>query len=168
MHNNFKVLLGVGLIAASSFASAAWTTSGGYASISDSDDGIDLKLGAVYVSAGYEFLSTDFTIMPELRLGVGVTDDTVLGVNVEVDSFIAFSVRGTLNLTNNVGLFLQPTYTRLDLTANAMGQSESADDSELGFGGGASYKLSDMASIEAAYEVIDGTDVISFGYRYHF
>lgn len=169
MHNNFKVLLGAGLIAVSSIASAAWTAGGGYADLSDSDDGIvNINLGVVYASAGYEFLATDFTIMPELRLGVGVYDDTVSGVNLEVDSYIAVSVRGKLNLTDNIGLFLQPTYTRLALTASAMGISESADNWELGFGGGVTYNLSDMTSIEAAYEIIDGTDVVSLGYRHHF
>ena len=168
MRNKLKALVAVSILALSSSASASWTAGGGYTKISDSEDGIDINLGVAFASVGYEFVSTNIIIMPELRLGVGVSEDKVFGVNVEVDSFIAGSVRGKLIVSDSVGVFLQPTYTRLELTASAMGQSESADDWELGFGGGASYKLSDSASIEAIYEVIDGTDFISFGYRSHF
>lgn len=163
-----KLTVIASLAALSSFANAQWTFSGGYANYNEEDGGVDISLGAVYASAGYEYTSGKMTFMPELRLGVGVGDDTLFGVNVEIDTFIAASVRGQYNVTDSFGVFLQPAYGRLEVSASASGQSASNDTTEFGFGGGASFKISDTASLEALYETFDGTDIISFGARFTF
>jgi hypothetical protein len=132
MNNILKGLTIAGLVTTSSVASADWTFSGGYANFSEDDSGLDISLGALYASAGYHFESDEFVFMPELRLGVGISDDNVLGVNVEIDSFFAASIRGQYNVTESFGVFLQPSYGRLELTASADGQSFTDDDWEFG------------------------------------
>jgi opacity protein-like surface antigen len=163
----FKITAIAGLLSLSSLASAEWTVGGGYINLSD-DDGIDLSLGALYASAGYEYSSGQMTFMPELRLGVGVSDDTVQGFNLEIDTFFAASIRGQYNVTDSFGVFLQPSYARLETTASAGGQSFTDDNWEFGFGGGAAFKLSESASLEAAYESFDGSDVLSVAARFKF
>ena len=168
MNNFLKGLAIAGLVTTSSIASADWSISGGYANFNEDDDGLDVSLGAIYASAGYHYESGNVMFMPEIRLGVGVSDDDIFGVNVEIDSFFAASIRGQYNVTESFGVFLQPSYARLELTASGNGVSFTDDDWEFGFGGGATFKLSDAASIEAFYETYDGTDVISIGARFAF
>ena len=165
MKNLMKCALIATLLTASSVASAQWTVGGGYANYSDDDDGLDLSLGGVYGSAGYVYQNSQISFIPEIRIGVGVADDTVSGVNVEIDSFLALSLRGQYEVTKDFSVFLQPSYGRLELTANFNGQSVSDDEWEFGFGGGAAFKVSDTTSIEAIYESFDGTDVLSLGFR---
>lgn len=158
-----------GLFIASSMAGAqGWNFGGGYANYME-DEGIDVDLGVIYGSVGYVYESGKMTWMPELRFGTGVSDDTVrvigVDVNAEIDSLIVASLRGQYNVTETFGVFLQPSYGRLDVTASAQGISLSDDTSELGFGGGAAFKLGDSASIEAIYETFDGSDVLSLGFR---
>jgi opacity protein-like surface antigen len=169
MRNKFFKLTAIAsLVCLSSVASAQWTFSGGYANYNEEDSGVDINLGAIYASAGYEYTSGKMTFMPELRLGVGVADDTVFGVNVEIDSFVVASIRGQYNVTDSFGVFLQPSYGRSAVSASAGGQSASDNTTEFGFGGGATFKLSETTALEASYESFDGTDVISFGARFTF
>ena len=165
MKNLMKCIFSAGLLTASTFASAQWTVGGGYANYSEDDGGLDISLGGVYGSAGYVYENGQISFMPEIRIGVGVADDTVSGVNVEIDSFLALSLRGQYEVTKDFSVFLQPTYGRLEVTANFNGQSVSDDEWEFGFGGGAAFKVSNTTSIEAIYESFDGTDVLSLGVR---
>jgi hypothetical protein len=168
MNNYLKGLAIAGLLSTSSFASAEWTLSGGYANYMEDDAGVDISVGAIYASAGYSYESGDMTFMPELRIGVGVGDDNVGGVKVEIDTLIIGSIRGQYNVTESFGVFLQPSYGRLEATASANGFSATEDEWDFGFGGGATFKVSESASVEALYESFDGADVLSFGVRVKF
>jgi opacity protein-like surface antigen len=165
MKKIFKGLAIASLLAASSLVSAqGWNFSGGYVNYSDDD----ISLGAIYASAGYAYESGNMEFMPELRLGVGVSDDTIEGAKVELDNLIIASIRGQYNVNESFGIFLQPSYGRLEGTVSAGGFSETVNDWEFGFGGGASFKVSDSASIEALYEDLNDTDVVSIGLRMTF
>jgi hypothetical protein len=169
MRKCFKALTVVSLLVTSSLALAGWTVGGGYTNYSDDDgDGSSISLGAVYGSAGYQYQSGSITYMPELRLGTGVKDDTLYGVGIEIDSFIAASFRAQFDASDKFSIFIQPSYARLEITGSYQGESVSSSDWEFGVGGGASYRLNERASIEAVYEVFDGTDVISVGFRTSF
>lgn len=173
MKKIFKGLAVTGLLVASSLASAqGWNFGGGYSSYMEDDEGIDISLGALFGSVGYTYESGNLTFMPELRLGVGVGDDTVSifgeSVKVEIDTLVIASIRGQYNVAENFGIFLQPSYARLEATASTRGFSETADDWEFGFGGGATFKVSESASIEAMYEAFDESDVVSVGIRFTF
>ena len=165
MKNLMKCALITTLLTVPTVASAQWTVGGGYANYSEEDGDLELSLGGVYGSAGYKYENGQISFIPEIRIGVGVADDSVEGINVEIDSFLALSLRGQYEVTKDFSVFLQPSYGRLELTANFNGQSVSDDEWEFGFGGGAAFKVSDTTSIEAIYESFDGTDVLSLGFR---
>ena len=172
VNNVVKGIFAAGLLVASSIASAQWTVSGGYANYGEDDAGIDVSLGAIYASAGYEYTSGNITFMPELRLGVGVRDDIVRvfgeRIDVEIDTFFAASIRGQYNVTESFGVFLQPTYARVEATASTSSGSVTEDEWELGFGGGASFSVTKDFRIEALYESFDEADVLSLGVRVNF
>ncbi len=150
-------------------ASAQWVAGGGYINLSDSEDGVSVDLGGIYGSLAYVIEAEgNLTFMPELRLGLGVSDDTISGVKVELDNFFAFSVRGQFDFDSGVYLYAAPSYARAELTASAFGLSVSDDDWEFGFGGGFGYKFSEQTWGELSYETFDGTDVLSIGLRYAF
>lgn len=106
--------------------------------------------------------------MPEIRLGFGVDPDTVSGIDVELDRFLAISVRGQYALNESFYAYLAPSYAHVDLTASSFGFTVSADDWEFGFGGGFGYQFSDALAGELSWESFDGTDVIGLGLRYSF
>lgn len=166
------------LIAGSSFSSFAnWVGGVSYINLSDENDGLEISLGGISGSLGYKIDSdNNFYFMPEVRIGTGISDDSVtmfgVDVDVEMDSFIALSVRGQYELNNGVYLFAAPSYANVELTASASqgGQSASVteDSWEFGFGGGVGYKFNESTSAEFMYEQYDGVDVLSFGVKFDF
>lgn len=169
-----KVLLAASVLGCSFAASAGWQLGGGYSNISSDEGGIDVSLGALYASAGYKYDTSHkgLSIVPELRLGVGIGDDDVRifgrTVNVEVDRFVAFSVRAQQTFDNDVYAYVMPTYADLKIEASAFGNSASDSDSEFGYGLGLGYNVSSTSSIELSYEDIDDADIISIGYKVNF
>lgn len=179
-----KILFGALVISSSFVATAAYAESssnwvGGvsYANLSDEEDGLDYSLGALVGSLGYKIDSgSRFHFIPEVRVGVGITDDTVtvfgVNVNLELDSFLALSVKGQYELENGIYLFAAPTYTNAEFTASASQGGTSAsvteDSWEFGFGVGAGYSFNSSTSLEASYEQFDGIDVLSIGLRFDF
>jgi hypothetical protein len=146
-------------------ASANWTAGGGYAKVSADD----ISLGAIYGSIAYTYKATNnFFIVPELRLGTGVSDDTIYDVKVEIESFTTLSVRGQYDYASGAYLFAMPSYANLDVKASYQGLSETEDDWELGYGIGAGFKISNEASIEASFEKYDDVDVATIGLKYTF
>lgn len=179
-----KLVLGMLLASGSLTAMAAenepsnnWVGGISYINLSDEDDGLDISLGGVVGSLGYKIKSgNNFYLIPEVRIGTGISDDSVsylgVDVDVELDGFLALSLRGQFELDNGVYIFAAPTYANAEFTASASqgGQSASAtDDSwEFGVGGGVGYNFTKTASAEVMYEQFDGTDVFSLGLKFNF
>ena len=110
-----KALLAAALVSVSMSASANWVLGVGYSNLSDSEDDIDISLGAIVASAGYKYaINEAFTLVPELRYGIGVSDDEVFGVDIELDSFYAFTLRGEFDVSENVYAYVAPSYGKLD------------------------------------------------------
>lgn len=151
-------------------ANADWKIAAGYTNFSDSDDGFDLSLNAITLGAGYETISSDgqFSIMPEIRLGFGAGDDTIGAIKVEVDSFMALSIRGVYYATDVVYLYAQPSYGNLEVKASGFGESASDDEWDFGVGMGIGVTATDNLSLELTYENFDNTKVITGGVRYSF
>lgn len=151
-------------------ASANWSAGAGYAKLSDED----LSFGVIYGSLAYEFANegSQFSFMPELRLGTGVSDETLPGVGggvkVEVESFTALSVRAQYNSDNGVYFYAMPSYANLDVKASSFYGTASDDSWELGFGVGIGTELNSNMRLEASYENYDGTDVFTVGFKYAF
>lgn len=173
------LVLSSSLVATGSYAESPGNWVGGisYAHLSDDEDGLDISLEALVGSLGYKInFENGFHFIPEVRVGVGITDDTVtvIGVNVDVelDSFLALSVKGQYELENGIYLFAAPTYANAEFTISASqgGQSASAteDSWEFGLGVGAGYSFTSSTSLEASYEQFDGTDVLSVGLNFDF
>lgn len=164
-----KSLLALALSGASFMSMANWVGGIGYVNVSDDISGKDISLGGITGSLAYKIDSENkFTFIPEVRIGTGIDDDTVYGVKVEMESFIAFSLKGQYQLNEKAYLFAAPSYANLEIKASANGYSETDDEWEFGIGAGAGYQFSDTISGEISYEQFDGTDVISAGVKFNF
>ena len=163
-------------MAAENEPSNNWVGGISYINLSDEDDGLAISLGGVVGSLGYKIKSgNNFYLIPEVRIGTGISDDSVsypVDVDVELDGFLALSLRGQFELDNGVYLFAAPTYDNAEFTVTVSdgGQSASAteDSWELGVGGGVGYNFTKTASAEVMYEQFDGTDVFSLGLKFNF
>ena len=174
----FKKMVLAILVVLSSFSSSAnWVGGLGYINLSDKDDGLEINLSVITGSLSYKIDSNhNFYFMPEVRLATGISDDTItvfnVDVDIEMDRFIALSVRGQYELDNGVYLFAAPSYANIEFTVKASqdGQhaSESDDSWELGFGGGVGYQFNESTSAEFIYEQYDGTDVLTLGVKVEF
>ncbi|MGL4613904.1 MAG: outer membrane beta-barrel protein [Shewanella sp.] len=177
-------VLGMLLAVASSSLMAAeveptnsWVAGVSYMNLSDESDGVDISVGGVAGSLGYQFKSGEnFYLVPEVRLGTGVGSDSFslsgIDVEVELDTFIALSLRGQFEFDNGVYLYAAPTYANAEFTATAsyLGQTASSteDSWEFGVGGGIGYRFSPVTSAELSYEQFDGIDVLSVGLKFNF
>lgn len=179
-----NAILGVLLVSTSMVAVASddgsqnrWVSGIGYANLSDEVDEFDISVSAIVGSLGYKIKSgPNFYLMPEVRFGVGVADDTVsmfgVDVDIELDRFLALSVRGQFDLDSGIYLFAAPTYANAKFTASASQYGQSAsiteDSWEFGLGLGAGYNFNSTTSLEISYEQFDGTDVLSLGLKTSF
>lgn len=162
-----KKVVVVGLLSASHHVFANWSVSGGYANYDE------IGFGVAYGTAGYQYTFDNFSVMPDIRSGLGLreADENLRGVinpanKLEVDNFISASLRGQYNVTDSFGVFLQPSYSRIELTASRNDESVSNDDWEFNVGVGAEFAFTQQLSVEATYESIINDDVISVGLRY--
>jgi opacity protein-like surface antigen len=142
----------------------------GHLTMSDDSDGIDISLGALFFSVGYEFdQGGGFSVIPTARLGFGINNDTVrflgIDVDVELESFLAFSLRGQYELDTGLYFFAEPSYANTEIEVSAFGESITDNAWEFGVGGGIGYQFGDGIGAEAAYETFDGTDVFSLSFR---
>lgn len=170
----FKKTLLATVLAATSFSSLAnWNGGISYINISEEAEGLDLSLGVLAGSLGYKYqINNNFEIMPELRLGFGVSDDSVRAystdIKVEVKTFTSLSVRGQYSFDDNLYVFAAPAYSNLDVEFSAGGNSASEDEWEFGFNAGLGYQITDTSAVELSFEDFDGTDLLSVGIRASF
>lgn len=177
-----KVVLGLWLASSSMFALGAenaeqstWVGALSYANMSEDADGVDISLGAIVGSVGYKQRAAEgLYVVPELRVGFGLSDDRLIiyGVSVDakLDRFIALSLKTQYEFNNGLYVFAVPSYANAKFSAKAsyLNQSVSDDSWELGLGVGAGYKLGSTTFAEVGYEQFDGTDVLSIGVRFNF
>ena len=165
-----KLLLSALVLVFSSTANAEWVYGAGYVNMSDEGDGIDISLGAVAGSVGYVFDNETFRLVPELRVGFGLSDDDVrisgVTVDVEIESFLALSVMAQLDLGDSVYVYAQPSYANLEIEASSGGFSESDSEWEFGLGAGLGFRVSETASVELGYETYDGLDVFAISLKF--
>lgn len=160
-------------LAATSFSSLAnWTGGVSYINISDNVGYSDISLGVVAGSLGYEFNTSEkFSLVPELRIGLGIKDDEfdwIVDVDVEVERFVSFSVRGQYDFNNTWYAYAAPSYTNLELKASLDDYFDSADESEFGFSAGFGINLTETTAIEVTFEDFDGTNLVGAGLKFAF
>jgi long-subunit fatty acid transport protein len=166
----FAAAIAFAAISTSTFASDL-SVSGGISNVSMDD--IDLSLNVVTAGLGSTYdINDSFSVMPEVRIGTGLGDDEMnwegLTADVEIDRFLALSVRANYQVNDKVTLYVQPTYAELKVTASAMGAEASESGWEFGGGLGLNYAFSKQSSVDVQYERFSDTDVVGVAYRYSF
>lgn len=153
----------------SSGAAAQVTGSVGYSNFDF--DGI--SLGALQGTVGYRFPVMEGAggtgyVIPELRLGFGVGDDSFMGGKVEIDNYIGGAARFQYEADNGFYGFLQASMVNYEMKWSYQGFSGSDSDTEFGIGLGGGMYFTDMMGIELSYENVDEADVINISLRLEF
>jgi hypothetical protein len=170
MNTKMKTLAAAGLLMAPSTATANEGTFGfGYLHLDDGDVG----LGAFTATIGFVVPVNDvFSIIPELRVGAGINDDSFDGIDIELKSLAGGNLRFEFDLSDAAYMFISPSYTRYKVKGSVPAAggtfSVSETDDSFGLGGGFGFYASEGFSIEAGYERIDGINVVTLGGRRKF
>ncbi len=173
------------LLSASAAAHAQWQVAGGYSHVARSPDELgavslrhntdDVSLSVIYGSIGYRYDYDALTIMPELRMGTGINDDTfaltqsdmIFRIKAEVDYYAAASIRAQYRVSDTFSVFLQPSLAKWQ-TSTSPQRTEVFNDWEFGGGGGATYHITNILAVDALYEVYQGTNALSVAVSYRF
>jgi opacity protein-like surface antigen len=102
------------------------------------------KPSALGVKLGSE-ISPNFAV--EVRLGKGITDDSVNGVAVEIDTFYGLYVKGIVPMTNLFSAYGLLGYSRGEVTASGPGGSTSDWDNDVSYGLGVDFALTKTTSV---------------------
>ena len=107
----------------------------------------------------------------EIRVGLGIGDDSVdvLGteVDVELDSMFGAYVRGGLQAADSFYPYVVLGYTRGELTASVPGFSDSESESDVSFGLGADVDINEKLTLNIEYMNYfdkDGAEVDGFSF----
>lgn len=165
-----RTAIALTLLSLSLTASANWQMGGGFSNLSDNAEGGDVSLNMMYGSVTYKIqkASSNFFFVPELRLGTGISDDSIDNVKVEIKRFVALSFRGQYEYSNGAFVYVMPSYANLKGKVSYNGKSMTDDNWEFGIGGGVGYRLNKKISVEASYENYDDNDLLSVGFKYAF
>jgi len=152
-----KSLVIATLALASAGAMANWNTGVSYSNL---DTG-DFDLGVITANVGYTFSdhNSNWSIMPEVRLGTGVDGDR----GIDIDQYLIVAARVDYQATDSVSFFVQPAYVNIEV--------DDFDQWDFGVGIGSTFEVNNNWSVELMYENFndfDDADVVSFGARYHF
>ncbi len=120
----------------------------------------DLSFNIVNVTAGYDFNDV-FGVRGRYMLTAN--QDSIDGVNVDLDSAYGADVIFTLPLSKEFNPYLLMGRTEIEVTASYGGYSESADDGYTTFGGGVNYEINENVVINAEYLRMDDGDIESYG-----
>ncbi|WP_199608934.1 outer membrane beta-barrel protein [Flocculibacter collagenilyticus] len=166
----FKRTLLTTLLAVTSFSSSAnWVTGVSYISFSQDIEEVtvsadDINMSLLAATLGYKFsVAENFYLIPELRLGTGISDDSlrVLGENVdlEIDSVKSAALKAQYEFSNNIYIFGSYTHASLELSATSTSgfssYSFTEEGSDSGFGVGAGYNFSEDFALEVSLESYD-------------
>ncbi|WP_101757829.1 porin family protein [Oceanicoccus sp. KOV_DT_Chl] len=141
------------LIAPATFAEEAgntgWYIGGSYAQLdTDFDDLVEFDLAALVFNAGYKI--NDY-IAIETRLGTGITDDDIVGVDLELDYLWGVYAKAGIPTGTAIYPYVVLGYTKAELELSGYGYSESDSDSDTSYGIGADFSVNDNVGIFAEY-----------------
>jgi hypothetical protein len=140
----------------------------GVSRLSAEGAGPDVTFGTLHGSVGYKFGSGEgFFLTPEIRFGTGIKEDTVLGVDVDLNHFYGVNLRAGLD-SGNTYFFVYPSYTNYKLKASAGPLSVPLYNWELGIGVGTGFNFSEQSAVEFSYEKIDDADALGITLRLRF
>lgn len=161
---SMKSLLVLPLAMASSLAHGDGIVAGTALSyLSTGNSSADLSFTTVAGSLGYHLDAGDgLTFTPEVRYGVGIGNDSVFGIDFDLDRFYGFTLRAEFDVGDTYVYFM-PTYTNFRFEAAI--PSLSSDEWDFGGGVGAGYRFSQYGAVEVTYERIESGDVFCAGLR---
>jgi opacity protein-like surface antigen len=87
----------------------------------------------------------------EARLGKGITDDTVNGVKVEIDTYYGIYAKGILPMTNLFSAYGLLGYSRGEVTRSGPGGSASDWDSDVSYGLGVDFAITKNTTINVEW-----------------
>ncbi len=173
-----KITLTTLLLGFASVSSANWVSGLSYHHITVEENGMKLGFPAISGSLGHKIPMQDdrISIIPEIRVGLGIGDDVVnlMGVDfdVEIDGFLGLSLKGQMEVNNNLYVYVAPSYANFSVTATVSVNNQdiafTGDSWHFGFGAGVGYHFDQKRSVELAYERFDGIDVLSAGLKFNF
>ena len=126
----------------------------------DLGDGDSASLGALNI--GYTMDVDDSPFSVQAGIAIGLTDDTVYGVNVELDP--SFYIRGMYEVNEN--FFISASWinfqAELSASANGVPVSEDGADSEAGFGLG--FRPNEKVTV--MFDVVEDTNLFTVQYNF--
>jgi len=123
------------------------------------------QLVALEATLGWRLpLNESVSIQPELRGGIGINEDTVRGIDAEINNTFGANLRLQVDFDSGFYLFAQPTYVRPEFETD-LGNTK---DWEFGGGGGFGFMVNPNIGFEAGYERIDEADVFRGAVRVYF
>lgn len=128
--------------------------------------GFDTSFRLLDVALGYRAYASDgITFTPELRIGLGLTDEVVGTETVSVENYYGFGLRTEFGTGALYG-FVVPSYTRYEASASGSILSASEQDWEFGVGGGVGFRFAGgTAAFEVSYESVEQTDIVGLAFR---
>lgn len=133
-----------------------------------------ISLGGVVGHINYSYpVSDQFSIVPDVRLGTGLLDDSIdfiygTELDIDLELFAALSVRAQYDFNKQFYGFIAPSYAYARIGVEYDGYTESEGDWDSGIGGGIGYKFSDTAAAEFRYESYSGTNAVMAGFSFNF
>ena len=145
-------IIGLGIISLSSFTQANDVeryAGASFAVLDYSESGFDdASLNALIGRAGAKF---NEYISAEVRLGFGIGDDTVSGVDLELKNLIGAYVRAGFPASDTVYPYVVIGLSRLELEASGFGVTIDDSDNDASYGLGVDIDVSEAATLNAEY-----------------
>lgn len=165
------LLSGVSTAFAGPYGGSGYVTGIGLANFAETSD-YDVSFPAVVASVGYKQQVGQFTyLIPELRVGLGVGSKTVqvsgVDADLEMDVLTALSLKGQLDLTEAVYVFLAPTFASTQVSATVEDEVVSATDWGVALGAGVGIQFGYQASLEFGYEKFNNANILSLGMKFN-
>lgn len=119
-----------------------------FMSVEDDDFGVDADVGVLFLRGGYQL---NQYVALEARIGMGVEDDKIGGINLEVEEMIGAYAKVGLPTQTGFYPYVLLGVTDSELELSGFGQSASDSDTDLSYGVGVDYWFSSQMSASAEY-----------------
>ena len=121
---------------------------GGLTSLDLTDNGLDLSVTTLHGLVGTRF---NQNFAAEIRLGTTIADDTLDGIDVEVESFYGAYLKGAAQISEIIYPYIIAGYTRGEVKASYQGNSASEAESDVSFGVGVDLSLFSTTKLNLEY-----------------
>lgn len=132
-------------------------------------DGDNGQFDIPTIAFGYELISKEISLIPEIRYGAG---DNAEGTDFEIEKYLSLSVKGQWNFQNGLYVFLYPSYSNITLKEKSPRWSCCSDEKQsswsLSAGAGFGYKIIDAIAIESTVEKSSDYHYFSLGLRFNY